>query len=103
MKDLPNVSTWRLEWDSNLVPTGRKASNLSISHHAPPSLHTRSSYLIMGPEFVGDLFTAQRRSVAVDDPEVGRRTGLRPDLALEVNVDFAWVGLRRAAGEFRRI
>jgi len=28
VKDLPKVPTWRLEWDSNLQPTERKAPNL---------------------------------------------------------------------------
>ena len=27
VKDLPKVLTWRLEWDSNLRPSGRKALN----------------------------------------------------------------------------
>src|SRR6218665_72723 len=37
VKDLPKVHTWRLlEWDSNLRPSGRKAPNLPLSHHAPP-------------------------------------------------------------------
>src|SRR6218665_1172445 len=27
VKDLPKVPTWRLEWDSNLRPSGRKALN----------------------------------------------------------------------------
>ena len=31
VKDLPKVSMWQLEWDSNLRPSGRKAPNL------PPS------------------------------------------------------------------
>jgi|SRR6218665_13931 len=34
-KDLPTVSMWRLKRDSNPRPFGRKASNLSISHHVP--------------------------------------------------------------------
>ena len=28
VKDLPKVHTWRLEWDSNLLPSGRMALNL---------------------------------------------------------------------------
>ena len=35
VKDLPKVPMWRLEWDSNLRPSGHKASNLPLSHHAP--------------------------------------------------------------------
>src|SRR6218665_1163992 len=35
VKDLPKVPTWRLEWDSNLRPSGRKTPNLSLSHRAP--------------------------------------------------------------------
>src|SRR6218665_1724509 len=35
VKDLPKVCTWQLEWDSNLRPSGRKAPNLPLSHHAP--------------------------------------------------------------------
>ena len=35
VKDLPMVSTWRLEWDLNLQPSGRKAPNLPLSHQAP--------------------------------------------------------------------
>src|SRR6218665_372102 len=35
MKDLPKVPTWRLEWDSNLRPFGRKAPNLPLSNHTP--------------------------------------------------------------------
>ena len=37
VKDLPNVSTWRLERDSNPQPIGRKASSLPMSHHGPLS------------------------------------------------------------------
>ena len=33
------VPTWRLEWDSNLRPYGRKAANLSMSHHATRNLY----------------------------------------------------------------
>ena len=33
MKDLPKLPTWRLEWDSNLRPSGRKAPNLPLSQH----------------------------------------------------------------------
>ena len=29
------VPSWQLEWDLNLRPSGRKASNLPLSHHAP--------------------------------------------------------------------
>ena len=36
VKDLPNVRMWWLEWDSNPRPFGRKATNLPMSHHAPP-------------------------------------------------------------------
>ena len=31
--DFPKVPTWRLQWDSNLRPSGRKAPNLPLSHH----------------------------------------------------------------------
>src|SRR6218665_2234712 len=34
VKDLPKVPTWRLEHDSNLRPSGRKASTLPMRHHA---------------------------------------------------------------------
>src|SRR6218665_635801 len=34
VKDLPKVLTWWLEWDSNLRPSGRRAPNLPLSHHA---------------------------------------------------------------------
>src|SRR6218665_2983413 len=34
VKDLPEVTTWRLEWDSNLRPSRCKAPNLPLSHHA---------------------------------------------------------------------
>ena len=43
VKDLPKVPTWRLEWDSNLRPSGRNGPNLPLSHHAQeciyPSTH----------------------------------------------------------------
>ena len=35
VKDLPKVPTWRLEFDLNMQPFGRKASNLPLSYHAP--------------------------------------------------------------------
>src|SRR6218665_163700 len=28
------IPTWRVEWDSNLRPSGRRAPNLPMSHHA---------------------------------------------------------------------
>ena len=31
LKDLPEVLTWRLEWDSNMRPSGRKAQNLTTT------------------------------------------------------------------------
>ena len=34
VKDLPKVPMWRLEWDLNLRPSGCKAPNLPLSHHA---------------------------------------------------------------------
>jgi len=34
VKDLPKVPMWRLEWDSNPWPLGRKVSNLPMSRHA---------------------------------------------------------------------
>ena len=33
-KDLPKVHTRRLEWESNLRPSGRKTPKLLLSHHA---------------------------------------------------------------------
>jgi len=39
VKDLPKVPTWRQEWDSNLQPSGRKAPNLLMNHHAHVSIH----------------------------------------------------------------
>ena len=36
MKNLPNVPTWRLEWDSNPRPFGRKASTQPMR---PPTPH----------------------------------------------------------------
>ena len=38
VKDLPKVPAWRLERDSNLGPSRRKAPNLTLSHHVPLSL-----------------------------------------------------------------
>jgi len=35
VKDLPKVSTWRLERDANSRPSGRKASTLPMHHHIP--------------------------------------------------------------------
>jgi len=32
--DLPKVPMWRLEWNSNLRPSVRKAPNLRLRHHA---------------------------------------------------------------------
>src|SRR6218665_2906501 len=40
VKDLPKVLSWRLERDSNPRPFGRKATNVSMSHHAPHVLHS---------------------------------------------------------------
>src|SRR6218665_561618 len=34
-KDFPKVPTWRLKWNWNPSPFGRKAPNLPTSHHAP--------------------------------------------------------------------
>ena len=34
VKDFPKVPSWRPECDSNLRPSGRKASNLPLSQHA---------------------------------------------------------------------
>ena len=34
VKDLPHVPTWRKELDWSLQPSGRKAPNLPLSHHA---------------------------------------------------------------------
>ena len=35
MKDLPKVPQWRLEWDSNLQPSRRKAPNLPLYGNEP--------------------------------------------------------------------
>ena len=35
VKDLPKVPTWQLGWVLNLQPSGRKALNLPLNHHAP--------------------------------------------------------------------
>ena len=35
VKDLPKVPTQRLEWDTNLRPSGDKAPNVPLRHHAP--------------------------------------------------------------------
>ena len=45
VKDLPKVPTRRLEWDSSLQPSGRKAPNQSITepHNAPFPSNTFSS------------------------------------------------------------
>src|SRR6218665_2518781 len=40
-KDLPKAPTWRPERDSNPRPSGLKALNLPINHHAPPYLCRR--------------------------------------------------------------
>ena len=37
VKDLPKVLTWRLEWDSNLQPSGRKAPNPTTELSCPTS------------------------------------------------------------------
>src|SRR5688572_30927314 len=34
VKDLPRVPMWRLEVDSNLQPSGCKAPNIPLRHHA---------------------------------------------------------------------
>ena len=34
-KDLPKIPMWQVKWDSNLRPSGHKAPNLPLSHHAP--------------------------------------------------------------------
>ena len=44
VKDLPKVPTWRLAWDSNLSPSGRKAPNLPMSHYAPQVWETPTKY-----------------------------------------------------------
>src|SRR6218665_2894493 len=36
VNDLPNVSTWRLAWDLNPRPSGRKTSTLPMSHQTSP-------------------------------------------------------------------
>ena len=43
VKNLPKVPTWRLEWDSNPWPFGRKAANLPMSHFAHCN-SSKSSY-----------------------------------------------------------
>jgi len=35
LKDLPKAPMWRLTWNLSLRPSGRKAPNLPLSHHAP--------------------------------------------------------------------
>ena len=35
VKNLPKVPIWRLEWGSNMLLSGCKASNLQLSYHAP--------------------------------------------------------------------
>ena len=45
MKDFSKVPTWRLEWDSNLRPSARKAPILPLSHNAltfPIYMYSRS-------------------------------------------------------------
>src|SRR6218665_658736 len=42
VKDLPKVSTWRLERDSSPRPFGRKASTLPMGYHAPVPMHSDS-------------------------------------------------------------
>ena len=32
---VPRLPTWRLEWDSNMLPSGWKTPSLPLSHHAP--------------------------------------------------------------------
>ena len=46
-KDLPKVHMWRLEWDSNLRPSARKAANLPLSHHAPQQRVARIRWAFM--------------------------------------------------------
>src|SRR6218665_910346 len=41
VKDLPKVSTWRLEWVSNMRPSGRKAPNLPLRYHILCFMHIR--------------------------------------------------------------
>src|SRR6218665_499838 len=38
---------WRLEWDLNLRPSGRKALNLSLSHHAPKFVYYKLKKLLL--------------------------------------------------------
>src|SRR6218665_3431106 len=44
-KDLPKVPTWRLKRDSNSRLSGRKASTLSLRHHAPFIRSLYQSYI----------------------------------------------------------
>ena len=45
VKDLPKVPTWRLEWDSNLRPSGYKAPHLPLCHTAPCSYYYYCNHL----------------------------------------------------------
>src|SRR6218665_3609023 len=38
MKDLSKITTWQIEWDSNLRPSRCKAPYLPLSHHTPMTL-----------------------------------------------------------------
>jgi len=44
VQDLPKVSTWRLEWESNPRPTGWKSSSQPRCHHVPQFFLERGSY-----------------------------------------------------------
>src|SRR6218665_2460931 len=79
MKDLPKVPTWRLQWDSNLRPSGRKAPNLPLSHHAPHChcvvTETISVALLLHPGFGLALPGSIR---------IGRRTAAHLSLSCEI-------------------
>ena len=49
VKALPRVPMWRLEWDSNLRPSGHKEPDLPLCHHVPYYSHKRyiPSYLVL--------------------------------------------------------
>ena len=66
VKDLPKVPTWLLERDSNPRPSGRKATNLPMSHHAPPSLCVAfGAFMKLLSPVVAYLSTTVKRFVSI--------------------------------------
>src|SRR6218665_3694240 len=45
VKDLPKVPTWRLEWDSNLRPSERKALNPTTEPPLPTKSGVRTQFI----------------------------------------------------------